>query len=350
LSLIVVGQQAHTFEPSHKYYLWLATELSPMSLRPTVLPALGVFAAAARHQNFAHAAQELHLTASAVSHHVRRLEATLGVPLFRRHARGVALTAQGRVLADAATAALADLDAVSTALRSEKSDTAQVRLTTLHSLTYCWLLPRLPAFTAAHPDIRVHIETTVALTRFEEGGPELALRHGPGHWPGLTAYHLMDDALFPVAAPHLPGIAGVHEAAQVAKLPLIADLGFHGWREWFRACGVRAVRLPKMHSFSDSTDALQAAALGLGVALARVHIADPYLRAGQLIRLAVPAVKPSFGYYIVHPAHRRPKAAASVFIDWLRREGAKDMRSRAVPAAPESKGGARRARRVRPRG
>ena len=83
-----------------------------MSLRPALLPALGVFAAAARHQNFAHAADELHLTASAVSHHVRKLEALLGVVLFQRHARGVKLTLEGRQLADAANAALGDIDAV----------------------------------------------------------------------------------------------------------------------------------------------------------------------------------------------------------------------------------------------
>ncbi len=107
-----------------------------MAIRPTVLPAFAVFAAAARHQNFAHAAEELHLTASAVSHHVRRLETTLGVTLFQRHARGVALTAQGRVLADATNAALADLDAVSGSLLSRDHEVARVRVTTLHSLAY----------------------------------------------------------------------------------------------------------------------------------------------------------------------------------------------------------------------
>src|SRR3546814_256456 len=83
-----------------------------MNLRSALLPSLGVFAAAARHQNFAHAADELHLTASAVSHHVRKLEASLGVALFQRHARGVTLTGEGRLLADAASAAVSELDAV----------------------------------------------------------------------------------------------------------------------------------------------------------------------------------------------------------------------------------------------
>lgn len=294
-----------------------------MTLRSTVLPALGVFAAAARHQNFAHAAEELHLTASAVSHHVRRLEAILGVILFQRHARGVALTAEGRTLADAASAALADLDAVSGSLRGSR-DIIQLRVTTLHSLTYCWLIPRLPTFTTAYPRVRLSIETGIALTRFDEGGPDLGIRHGAGHWSGLTAHHLMDDALFPVAAPTLAGIAAVTEAAHVARLPLVADLGLQGWRDWFHAAGVRGVRLPQMHTFSDSTAAMQAGVCGLGAVLARTHIAAPYLQSGQLVRLPGPQLKSRFAYYAVHPSHRQPSATASMFIEWLRGEAKQD--------------------------
>ena len=182
-----------------------------MPIRPTVLPAFAVFAAAARHQNFAHAAEELHLTASAVSHHVRRLETTLGVTLFQRHARGVVLTAQGRTLADATNVALADLDAISGSLLSRDQDVARVRITTLHSLAYCWLIPRLASFTAAHPQVHLDFETSISLARFDDAGPDLGIRHGPGPWPGLTAHYLMDDALFPVAAPTFAGRPAGHE-------------------------------------------------------------------------------------------------------------------------------------------
>ena len=216
-----------------------------MSLRPALLPALGVFAAAARHQNFAHAADELHLTASAVSHHVRKLEGLLGVVLFQRHARGVKLTTEGRQLADAANAALGDIEAVASHLRLS-GKTTTLRLTTLHSLAYCWLLPRLPRFCARHPDIRLHVDTGIALTRFDDDGPELGIRHGAGHWAGLTAHHLMDDELFPVASPALPGIEAVQEPRHIAQLPLVTDLALQGWRDWFRAAGVRGLRLPPM--------------------------------------------------------------------------------------------------------
>jgi LysR family glycine cleavage system transcriptional activator len=306
-----------------------------------LLPAFGVFAAAARYQNFGHAAEELHLTASAVSHHVRRLEATLGVALFQRHARGVVLTAAGRTLADAASAALTDLDAASTSLRSRSRGITQLRITTLHSLTYCWLLPRLTRFTTAYPDIRLSIDTSIALARFDDAGPDLAIRHGPGHWPGLTAHHLMDEELFPVASPELPGVAGATSPAHILRLPLVTDLAHQGWSDWFRAAGVRGVRMRELHTFSDSTDAMQAAICGLGAALARTHIARPYLASGQLMRLPGPSLKSRFAYYAVHPSHRRPSAAAAAFIAWLRQEAAEEQQKPAV-----RRGKSLRARRV----
>lgn len=290
-----------------------------MNLRPALLPALGVFAAAARHQNFAHAAEELHLTASAVSHHIRKLEALLGVALFQRHARGVKLTHEGRQLADAASSALTDLEGVAANLRN--ADGVRVlRLTTLHSFAYCWLIPRLPRFTALHPNIRLQVDTGFALTRFDEGGPDIGIRHGPGQWQGLTSQYLMDDELFPVASPTLEGVAALRSARDIAALPLVTDLAQQGWREWFRAAGVRGLHLPQMHSFRDSTDAMQAAVCGVGAALARRLVAQPYLDRGQLIRLPGPSLPSKFSYYAVYPSHKAPSPAVLGFVDWLRQE------------------------------
>jgi DNA-binding transcriptional LysR family regulator len=291
-----------------------------MTSRTDWLPALAAFESAARHQNFAHAAEELHLTASAVSHHVRRLESLLGVALFQRHARGVSLTAEGRQLADTASSAMSAVDDVLRGLGTARDEQDRVRITTLHSLTYTWLLPRLPGFIAAHPHIRLHIDTEVALTRFDDGGPDLGIRYGEGHWPGLTALHLMDDTLFPVAAPTLAGLQGVREAADVARLPLVSDLSRQGWQDWFRAAGVRGARLDERHTFSDSTDALKAAVHGLGVALGREQIAAPYLADGRLVRLPGPTLPARFGYYVIYPAHRRLRPAARAFVDWVMKQ------------------------------
>lgn len=293
-----------------------------MTPRAQWLTALGAFEAAARHQNFAHAAEELHLTASAVSHHVRKLESLLGVGLFQRHARGVALTTEGRQLADAAAGAIGDVDAVFSALRRKRTDhgVERVRITTLHSFLNSWLIPRLHRFCAAHPTIRLSFDTGTALTRFDDGGPDLGLRHGPGQWPGLTAQYLMPDALYPVASPELPGLAAVRDAAAVARLPLISDLATQGWREWFAHAGLPGVELGEAHSFNDTTDALEAAASGMGTMLAREVIVQPWLANGRLVRLPGPTLTTRFSYYAVHPSHRRLAPAAAKFIDWVQRE------------------------------
>ena len=110
--------------------------------------------------------------------------------------------------------------------------------------------------------MRVIIDTEIALTRFDEGGPDLGIRHGPGHWPGLTALPLMDDTLFPVASPTYPGLEGFSVAADIARLPLISDLARQGWHDWFRAAGVHGAALDERCRFSDTTDALEAAATG----------------------------------------------------------------------------------------
>jgi DNA-binding transcriptional LysR family regulator len=256
----------------------------------------------------------------------------------------VILTAAGRVLADAASAALADLDAASTSLRTSRRGIVRLRVTTLHSLTYCWLLPRLARFTSAHPNVRLSIDASIALARFDDSGPDLGIRHGPGHWPGLIAHHIMDEALFPVASPTVASAAKIETPEQILRLPLVTDLAHQGWSEWFRGAGMRGVRLRELHTFSDSTDAMQAAVHGLGAALARTHIAAPYLASGQLVRLPGPALKSRFSYYAVHPAHRRPGPAAISFIAWLREEAAREGAS-GPSAAPPARVAARSRRR-----
>ena len=288
-----------------------------MVLRPDWLPALSAFESAARHQNFAHAAEELNLTASAVSHHVRKLESRLGVALFQRHARGVTLTAEGRRLADASGSALADMEGALRTLRGDRDEEHRVRITTLHSLTYTWLMPRLRDFSAKHPRIRLAFDTETTLTRFDDGGPDLGIRHGPGHWPGLAAHRLMDETLFPVASPRLPGFDTIRTPADVARLPLIIDHARQGWHDWFRAADVHGASLDERHSFSDTTDALNAAVHGLGAALARERVVGPYLADDRLVVLPGPRLPARWGYHVVYPAHRRLRPAAQVFIDWL---------------------------------
>jgi DNA-binding transcriptional LysR family regulator len=229
------------------------------------------------------------------------------------------LTPAGRQLADATGSALADLEDVVRGVRAGDEEHL-VRIATLHSWACGWLLPRLPAFAAAHPHIRLSIETGFALARFEEGGPDLGIRHGAGHWPGLTTHLLQHEDLFPVAAPTMPGIESIRTPADIARMPLITDTARQGWHDWFRAAKVRGATLDEHYAFSDSNAALNAAALGLGVALARDKIVAPFLDANLLVQLPGPALRARWRYYLIHPAHRRLRFAAQVFVDWLLQE------------------------------
>jgi DNA-binding transcriptional LysR family regulator len=162
----------------------------------------------------------------------------------------------------------------------------------------------------------------------------------------------MDDALFPVASPTLPGVRQVTKPAHIPRLPLISDVGLQGWPDWFRAADVHRANVPASHSFTDSTDAMLAAVYGLGVALARRHIAAPYIDRGELIQLPGPTLKARFAYHVVHPAHRRPSPAATTFIDWLRREAAKEEvaassgRGTSRSAAPQRRSAVAKSRQV----
>jgi LysR family glycine cleavage system transcriptional activator len=286
-------------------------------MRSALLPALAAFASAARHQNFAHAAEELHLTASAVSHHVRKLEASLGISLFQRHARGVVLTPEGRLLADATGSALSEIDGVLEGLRRHRRDSG-LRITALPSLSASWLMPRINRFTSAHPEIGLSIDTDRTLVRFDEGGPDLGIRYGLGQWPGLVARFLMDETLLAAAAPSIA--ATVTTPEDVARLPLVTDIAPEGWREWFRASGVKPPRQPRLHTISDSADGLAAAAAGLGAILARRRLATAYIADGRLVRLPGPELPARYAYYVVHSAHRPLTAAAQAFVAWLERE------------------------------
>jgi LysR family transcriptional regulator, glycine cleavage system transcriptional activator len=290
-----------------------------MTLRSALLPPLAVFVAAARHQNFAHAANELNLTPSAVSHHVRKLEEALGVVLFRRHARGVVLTAEGRLLADAADSAIGDLSAVVDSLRGARHGD-RVRLSVLPSFASTWLIPRLAGLSAAHPEIFLEFDSNRAPARFDDSGPDLGIRYGVGPWPGLVSRFLMDDSLLPLASPELAGVEKVRDASDIATLRLLGDNTPEGWREWFRAAGVYKARVAVSHIFNDSAHGLDAAATGLGAILARRRLSMHHLAKGTLIRLPGPELPARASYYIVHPEHRPPSPAAMAFIAWIERE------------------------------
>ena len=159
----------------------------------------------------------MHLTISALSHQIRGLEDRLGQQLFVRNPRGVTLTADGQRLFDR----VADhLDAIELALRPfgmRRDDV--LTLTLMPSFATSWLVPRLPRFVAAHPQLEIHLQSTINVVDFERDADlDAGLRYGPGHWPGLEAVHLFDDWLTPMASPALIERLGPPDARNARRL------------------------------------------------------------------------------------------------------------------------------------
>ena len=185
-----------------------------MVARLPSLNGLRAFEAAARHLSFTQAASELNVTQTAISHQIRRLEDELGIRLFVRKNRALALTPEAREYLPGIRAAFNDLRLATDRLL-RKDDSNVLTVSTLASLAAKWLLPRLSAFQEAHPEIDVRITTSTGLVDFNNGDVDAAIRYGRGHWPHARSEWLMADEMFPVCSPTL--LTGKAAAAQPGR-------------------------------------------------------------------------------------------------------------------------------------
>jgi len=289
----------------------------------TRLPSLNglrAFEAAARHLSFTNAAAELNVTQTAISHQIRRLEEELGVRLFIRQNRALALTAEAAQYLPGVRAAFNDLRfATDRLLRKDNENVLTV--STLASLAAKWLLPRLPAFQEAQPSIDVRITTSTALVDFKSGGVDAAIRYGRGHWPGLRADWLMADELFPVCSPALiTGDRPLRCPEDLAQQTLLhTSAGYNDdWRLWLTAAGLppNISKHPGL-TFDLILVTVQAAIDGLGVAMGRTSYVEADIAKGRLVvpfKIALPA---DAGFYLVSPEARADSPKLSAFRHWL---------------------------------
>lgn len=279
------------------------------------LHALQGFVLVARHASLTRAAAAAHLTVSALSHQMRALEQRLGRPLLLREPRGVRLTEDGRALLERIGP---HLDAIEQALRPFPARRDQVlTLSMLPSMANAWLMPRLPEFVAAHPDIELSLRSDVGLVNFERDREiDAALRFGPGQWPGLQSVHLFDDWLTPVASPSLLQRLGASRDTPLASLPLLGDPGGR-WDEWF-CCHEAGARPPRFVAHFDDSESLHRAAVeGLGVALGRMTLARPLLDGGHLLALGSRQLPSEWSHHLVWPARSAAHPALLRFREWV---------------------------------
>lgn len=286
------------------------------------LPALRAFEAAARHRSFKQAAEELHVTPTAISHQVRGLEAQLSVPLFERRTRQVVLTAEGLALYPVLREGFDRFAAALESIRPGRL-ARPVTLSATPAFAAMWLLPRLPRFQADHPDIDLRLHASNAVVDLEAGGIDLALRYGHGPYPGLAATALLEDRFVPVASPRL----ALRRRADLARHPLIhfewhrPDPRHPGWPLWLRHTPVEGVDGRRGLHFTEESHAIQAAIAGQGVALLSEALVSAPLAQGTLVVPFGPAL-PGFIYHLVHRETPALGEAALAVKRWLRAQAA----------------------------
>ena len=285
--------------------------------------ALACFEAAARHESYTRAAQELALTQSAVSRQIAALEAFLGIALFSRTRHGVALTAAGADYARHAGRLLESLERVTLdAAGLQGGSGGTLSLATVPTFATRWLLPRLPQLAARHPDIVLHLETRTRPFLFGDTDFDAALYAGSAeqvaNWPGTQAIQLLREDVVPVCSPSLPGYHPDLTPAELATMPLLQQSTRpYGWRQWFDAMGVAAplaLRGPRYELFSMTAMAAQ---YGAGVALVPLILIESELARKELVIACDRPLRGERHYYLVVPQQAAERAALSAFRAWL---------------------------------
>jgi len=283
-----------------------------MSVRLPPLTALRAFEAAARHLSFSKAADELHVTHAAVSHQIKALEGHLGIALFHRMTRAVRLTEAGQAYFPPIRDAFSGM-AEATAALAATQEAGPLTISVAPSFAIRWLVPRLHAFEARHPEIEVRSVISVQSVDLEHGDVAAAIRHGRGDWPGLTAHVLIAEELVPVCAPSLRD-----EAGDMAALPrLHVEPRPEDWRTWFAGARRTEPEETARQSFPTLALALDAAVSGLGVAVADRRLVAGDLAHGRLVQAAPEAVASESGYFLVYPPRRASDPKLAAFRDWL---------------------------------
>jgi LysR family transcriptional regulator, glycine cleavage system transcriptional activator len=285
------------------------------------LNGLRAFEAAARHLSFTLAASELNVTQTAISHQIRRLEEELGIRLFIRRNRALALTAEAKDYLPGVRAAFNDLRLATDRLL-RRDDGHVLTISTLASLAAKWLLPRLSAFQESHPGIDVRITTSTGLVDFRTGDVDAAIRYGRGHWQGLRADWLMADELFPVCSPALlNGDKPLRCPQDLVHHTLLHSSGGYDddWRLWLTAAGLPAdiSKQPGL-SFDLIFLTVQAAIDGSGIAMGRTSYVQDDIAKGRLVvpfEIALPA---DAGFYLVSPENKADPPKLAAFRQWFR--------------------------------
>ena len=297
------------------------------------LPALDLlvgFEAAGRHLSFTKAGEELFLTQSAVSRQIKELEEQLGVELFQRRHRALALTDAGKSFYASAAQVLTTMRAATDRLRAQAGKKG-LSVTTTHSFAALWLIPRLAGFTRSHPGVDVRIMADTRVQDLDRDGLDLAIRHGPASLAGSNAVRLMGERVFPVCSPKL-----MKDKSRPLREP--QDLRYHcllqyddpegrhpwlHWKTWLEVERIADLRPAGTLSFSGYEQIIPAAVAGHGVALGRSPLVKDLLASGELAAPFKSSADPARAYYAIVSQSAEGRPEVSEFVSWLKQEAAR---------------------------
>lgn len=287
------------------------------------------FEAAARHQSFSRAAEELCHTQSAIGRQIGALEAMVGLKLFHRAKRRVTLTEAGHAYWQQVRAYLGNLEADTLDLIARQGKGGKIELAVLPTFATQWLIPRLASFTGAHPDVVINLATRTRPFLFEDTGFDAAIHFGDPVWPGARVEYLFGEEVVPVCSPALlagrPAGYFARHPARLAELALLhQSTRLDAWRDWFRvhtgALEAETRNMRTGHQFELFSMLVQAAICGMGVALVPRFLVQDALDQGRLLVPVEPGLRGTKAYYLVFPENRADAPLLLAFRDWLQHE------------------------------
>lgn len=312
------------------------------------------FEAAARNLSFTKAAEELFITQSAVSRQIRGLEEHLGIALFERRHRALALTDEGRALYRAATELLERLQGVTDRLRAAGA-APHLTVTTTSGFASLWLIPRLRGFTALNPDVDVRISASYKIVTLERSLVDVAVRLCRAEDAPEGSICLFGEQLFPICSPSLvaDGPQPLRSPADLAHHTLLhmdGAGGYFDWSTWLAAEGFADLRPAASLRFDGYDQMISAALSGQGVAMGISHLVRGLVAEGRLVAPFPNSVEGSRAYYVVRSQTTGTRPHVEAFVEWLAGEARAATQpavlSSPPPAAP-SVAAARRARSAR---
>jgi LysR family glycine cleavage system transcriptional activator len=297
-------------------------------MRPRLPPLnnLKAFDAAARHESFTRAAEELCVTQGAVSQQVKALEAALGIKLFNRERQRLIITEAGRYYLTIVRDAL-DRIALGTEKLLQRQSAGVLTVSTSPDFAAKWLVHRLGNFAEAHSDIDLRVSATMHHVDFAREDVDMAVRHGDGNWPGLDTVQLSAEQLFAVCSPKLlSGRRKLGKPADILNFPLIHLDSREDWTKWLRVAGIGDDNIRHGPVLNRASMVIDAAINGQGIALARTTLAAWDLLNGRLVRPFAEALRLSKTYWIVCPKAVSNIPKVATFRNWVLAEATEDAR------------------------